>query len=276
MKLTEFEIKNYQLYLQEQERCPRTVSKYVADLMRAMDFFCGKEITKTLLIEYKGLLVEKYSAASVNSIIAAINGFLKYNSRYDLCLKPLKLQRTFFQDDERELTKNEYFKLVRAAELCSTQLSLLIQTICSTGIRVSELQYITVEALNTGRATVRNKGKLRTVFLPKALCAALKKYASNHKITCGSIFVTKNGKALDRSNIWRSMKKLCTKAGVSAKKVFPHNLRHLFAQTFYTTHKDITRLADILGHSSIATTRIYTAESGDVHYRQINEIKLLL
>ena len=191
-------------------------------------------------------------------------------------MKPLKIQKTIFEPAEKELTKKDYNKLIKAALINGDErTALAIQTICATGIRVSELQSITVETLRSGQAHICNKGKNRIVFIPKALVNVLKKYVVNHNIASGPIFVTRNNKPLDRSNLWKSMKQLCSVAGVKPSKIYPHNLRHLFAKTYYTQQKDISRLADILGHSSINTTRIYTRESGAVHAKQIEGLGLI-
>ena len=193
-----------------------------------------------------------------------------------MTIRPLKVQRVIFESTDKELTKKEYDKLIRAATINGDErTALAIQTICATGIRVSELQYITVDAIKSGQALVTNKGKNRVVFIPKSLVQVLKKYVVNQNITAGPIFVTCNGRPLDRSNLWKSMKRLCSIAGINPKKVYPHNLRHLFARTYYTQNKDISRLADILGHTSINTTRIYTRESGAVHARQIEGLGLV-
>ena len=208
-------------------------------------------------------------------MLAAVNGYLRHFGWGDLCVKPLKIQRALFLEERRELTRAEYARLVAAAQK-NERLSLVLQTICATGIRVSELQWITVEALQTGRAEIRNKGKLRLVFLPGKLRRLLKKYARKQKKTAGALFTTRTGKPLDRSNIWRDMKALCESAGGAEEKVFPHNLRHLFARTFYKLEKDLGRLADILGHSNINTTRIYTAESGASHAAQMERLELVI
>lgn len=266
-------IEGYREYLIEQERSEQTISKYISCLKKACGYFADTEVTKQLLVEYKRQLSERYGAATVNVYIAAINGLLKSIGRDELCIRPLKVQRALFVDDTRELSRAEYDRLVDAAE--NEQINLIVQTICSTGIRISELKWITVESARSGKAYVANKGKRRVVFLPRVLCAMLKKYAAKQKLSCGAIFVTRNGKPVDRSNVWRAMKRLGAAAGVADSKVFPHNLRHLFAQTFYSRYKDISRLADILGHSNISTTRIYTAESGYVHAKQLDEMGLL-
>lgn len=270
-------IQRYADYLQEQERAGATIQKYLHDLTALLDFLGGAPLTKAALIDWKARLIEAHAPATVNSMLAAVNGFLSYMGWRELTVKLLKIQKSPFTDERRELTREEYARLVRAAEREGNQrLSLIIQTICATGIRVSELKFITAEAVKTGRAEIFNKGKRRPVFLPEKLRRALKKYLQAQKITAGAVFVTRNGKPVDRSNIWRDMKRLCESAGVEPGKVFPHNLRHLFARTYYTMEKDLSRLADILGHSNVNTTRIYTAESGLVHARQMERLGLIL
>ena len=270
-------ISKYLNYLKEQERSDATLKKYAHDLYSVLEFFKDIPLSKAALIDWKQKLIEKYASASVNSKLAAVNGYLQFMGWYELRLKPLKIQRSLFLKEEKELTREEYVRLVKAAQRKENErLALLIQTICATGIRVSELKFITVESVQRGRAEVSNKGKLRIVFLPDGLRKLLKKYIRSQKKTAGAVFTTRTGKPLDRSNIWRDMKKLCESAGVSEKKVFPHNLRHLFARTFYSVEKDLSRLADILGHTNLSTTRIYTAESGVVHARQMERLKLIV
>ncbi len=270
-------IQNYRTFLREQERAPGTVQKYTHDLGAFLAFAGKQPLTKSLLIAWKEALTAAHAPASVNSMLAAVNGFLKFQGWGELCVRPLKIQRSLFLEEKKELTKGEYRRLVEAAEKGENErLSLVMQTICATGIRVSELKFITVESLQSGRAEIRNKGKWRVVFLPGKLRKVLKKYAQRQKRTAGAVFVTRTGKPLDRSNIWRDMKALCNSAGVDPEKVFPHNLRHLFARTFYAMEKDLGRLADILGHSSINTTRIYTAESGSVHAAQMERLGLVV
>ena len=270
-------IEKYAAYLRESERSGSTIRKYVHDLGALAEFLRGRPVSKGALLEWKEELVGQYAPASVNNKLAAINGFLAFCGLNELRLRKLKIQKSLFLSEEKELTKSEYVRLVRAAERAENErLSLVIQTICATGIRVSELRFITAEAVQTGRAEVANKGKRRTVFLPDKLRKLLKSYLQKQKITAGAVFVSKNGKPLDRSNIWRDMKKLCESAGVEPSKVFPHNLRHLFARTYYSLEHDLSRLADILGHSNVTTTRIYTAESGAVHARQIGRLGLVV
>ena len=275
--ITEKYIEDYMIYLREQERSRATLLKYQHDLYTLMDFQQGRDLTKTLLISWKEKLTEEYAPASVNAMLAAVNGYLRFMGWLELMVKPLKIQRSLFLEEEKELTREEYVRLVKAAQAKENErLALVIQTICATGIRVSELKFITVEAVQSGRAEIANKGKRRVVFLPEQLRKVLKKYIQKQKKTAGAVFTTRTGKPLDRSNIWRDMKKLCESAGVSEKKVFPHNLRHLFARTFYSIEKDLSRLADILGHTNLSTTRIYTAESGAVHARQMERLKLIV
>lgn len=276
-QITPERIRAYRIYLQEQEKSAATIRKYTHDLNACYGAMQGKEVTKAGLIAWKEGLIAKYASASVNSMLAALNGFLDFCGWAELKVKPLKIQKGLFCQEEKELSRAEYIRLVKAAESEGNErLFLILQTICAIGIRVSELQYITADAVRSGRAEVDNKGKRRTVFLPEKLRVLLRKYLQKQKRTAGAVFVTKNGKAIDRSNIWREMKKLCTSAEVAAEKVFPHNLRHLFARTYYSIEKDLSRLADILGHSNVNTTRIYTMESGSVHEKQIARLGLVI
>lgn len=264
-------------YLINEEKAQATIYKYLHDINDFELWLCKKELCKSTVLEYKAYLCEHYAPASVNAALSSLNSFFSFLEWYDLHVKTLKIQRQIYAKEEKELTKDEYKKLIATAKRnCNERLCMLMQTICSTGIRVSELKFVTMEAVNRGIAEINLKGKLRQVFLPNDLCRMLKKYAKERKIKSGPIFITKNGKPLDRSNIWSDMKKLCKDAGVSEKKVFPHNLRHLFARTYYRLQKDIVRLADILGHSNINTTRIYTMESGEIHRKQIQNLGLLL
>jgi len=259
------------------KRCEATLQKYGHDLREFCKYLRDMPLTKAGVIDWKQALVAEYAPSTVNTMLAVVNGYLRFMGWPELCVKPLKIQRSLFLDEKKELTREEYTRLVRAAQRRQNErLSLVIQTICATGIRVSELQFITVEAVYRGRAEIRNKGKLRVVFLPEKLRRLLKAYLRKQKKTAGAVFTTRTGKPLDRSNIWRDMKELCKSADVASEKVFPHNLRHLFARTFYSLERDLSRLADILGHSSLTTTRIYTAESGTVHARQIGRLGLVI
>ena len=270
-------IQKYLTHLQEQERSVHTISKYAHDLTALLAYLSGEPLTKTALIDWKAQLISTLAPASVNSMLVAVNGYLTYMGWPDLKIKLLKIQKAVFVDESKELTRTEYERLVRAAERQENErLSLVIQTICATGIRVSELRFITAEAVQCGRAEISNKGKRRIVFLPGKLRRLLTAYLSKQNKSSGPVFTTRSGKPLDRSNIWRDMKALCQSAGVDPQKVFPHNLRHLFARTFYTIDHDLSRLADILGHSNISTTRIYTAECGAVHAQQMERLKLII
>ena len=275
-KITKKLIKKFRRYLIEEEKAAATVEKYIRDINVFADWLGDKALDKETVLTYKENLTKNYAPASVNSILASLNSFFTFNEWYHLRVKNLKIQRQIFVNKDKELTKAEYERLLTAAKSKGNeQLYFLMQTICATGIRVSELRYVTVESLKAQKAQINLKGKMRVIIIPKELCKMLLQYSKDHKITTGSVFVSKNGKALDRSNIWKMMKALCESAGVSREKVFPHNLRHLFARTFYSLQKDIVRLADILGHSSVNTTRIYTMETGETHRRQIQKLGLL-
>lgn len=276
-QLTAEHIRRYLSHLREQERGTATLQKYARDLTALLAWLDGRPLSKAALIAWKGRLAAGYAPATVNARIAAANGFFNYMGWRDLTVKPLKIQKSVFCDERKELTRAEYARLVQAAQRKENQrLALILQTICATGIRVSELRFVTVEAVRTGRAEITNKGKRRSVFLPEKLRRLLRKYLQTQKKTAGAVFTTRTGRAIDRSNIWRDMKALCGSAGVEPSKVFPHNLRHLFARTYYSLEKDLSRLADILGHSSVNTTRIYTMESGAVHARQMERLGLVL
>jgi len=275
--LTEALLQKYLRHLQEQERSAHTISKYAHDIGALCEYLGGAPITKTALIGWKEHLAATLAPASINSMLVAVNGFLQFCGWAELRVKLLKIQKSAFLSEEKELSRAEYERLVRAAKMQENErLALVIQTICATGIRVSELRFITAEAVQRGRAEISNKGKLRVVFLPRALRKLLSDYLRRQGKTTGAMFTTRSGRPLDRSNIWRDMKALCQSAKVDAKKVFPHNLRHLFARTFYALDHDLSRLADILGHSNISTTRIYTAECGSVHAQQMERLRLVI
>ena len=275
-KITTETIKSFNDYLINEEKAAATVNKYLHDIGEFQIWLDEQELCKTAVLAYKSYLCERYAPASVNAALSSLNSFFNFMEWYDLRVKNLKIQKQIFASTDKELTKAEYDRLLQAAnQKKNERLYLLMQTICSTGIRVSEVRYVTVEAVVRGIAEINCKGKRRQVFLPKQLCQILKQYIKEQKIKSGAVFVTKNGNPLDRSNIWSDMKKLCKAANVSEKKVFPHNLRHLFARTYYSLQKDIVRLADILGHSSVNTTRIYTMETGEIHRRQIQKLGLL-
>lgn len=274
--ITPEKINSFKMYLYEEERSENTIEKYIRDIRCFVKLAGVVDLQKADVLEYKRGLCERYAPSSVNSMISSVNAFFRFMNWHDLKIKTLKIQRRIFADKSRELTKSEYERLLKAAEAKgSRKLYLLMQTICTTGIRVSELKYICVDSVKCGRAEVSMKGKLRIIIIPKELCRMLKKYAAEQKITSGSIFVTKTGKPLDRTNIWKLMKALCGDAGVDRNKVFPHNLRHLFARTFYSIERDIVRLADILGHSSVDTTRIYTMDSWEICRSRIQKLGLL-
>ena len=276
-KITNELILKFKEYLVSEEKSAATLEKYIRDITAFVAWMCGRELNKDLVLEYKQNIVASYAPASVNSMLSSLNSFFAYNEWYELRVKALKIQRQIFANKDKELTKAEYESLCRAAKRKNNeQLYLLMQTICSSGLRVSELSAVTVEAVKQKRANINCKGKMRIVILPDDLCRVLMKFIREQKITSGAVFVTRNGKPLDRSNIWRMMKSLCEQAGVSKEKVFPHNLRHLFARTFYSIEKDIVRLADVLGHSSVNTTRIYTMENYEHHRKLIQKLGLLL
>ena len=275
-KITTETTKSFNDYLINEEKAAATVNKYLHDIGEFQIWLGEQELCKAVVLAYKTHLCEHYAPASVNAALSSLNSFFNFMEWYDLRVKNLKIQKQIFASTDKELTKAEYDRLLQAAKQKKNErLYLLMQTICSTGIRVSEVRYVTVEAVARGIAEINCKGKHRQVFLPKQLCQILKQYIKEQKIKSGAVFVTKNGNPLDRSNIWSDMKKLCKAANVSDKKVFPHNLRHLFARTYYSLQKDIVRLADILGHSSVNTTRIYTMETGEIHRRQIQKLGLL-
>ena len=260
-----------------EERSAATVEKYIRDVKAFSAFVNGAEVTKEVVIEYKKHLQETYAVRSINSMLASINSLFAFLGWHDLKVKSIKLQQQIYSPEEKELTKEEYIRLCRTADKKHNErLNLILQTICCTGIRVSELQFITVEAVKSGEATVSLKGKTRSVFIVKDLQKKLLRYIAEQKITQGSVFVTRTGKPISRTNIWREMKALCNEAGVNPQKVFPHNLRHLFARVFYGIEKDIAKLADILGHSSINTTRIYIISTGTEHRRRMENMRLII
>lgn len=260
----------------QEEKSTVTTAKYIRDVRRFLAFAKGEELSKELVISYKQSLLERYAVTSANSMLAALNYFLRLIRRQDCVVKEFKVQRAAFRAKEKELTKEEYHRLLCVAKgRKNNRLYLEMQTICATGIRISELRFITVEALKTRRARVALKGKIRTVILPLELCRQLTRYAREKRIASGSIFVTRTGRPVDRSNILHDMKSLCGEAGVSRTKVFPHNLRHLFAVTYYQKEHDICHLADLLGHSNIDTTRLYTLVSCEEQERQIEQLELL-
>ena len=262
-KISTNSLMSFERYLTKEEKSRATVEKYLRDVRSFFRFSNTGSISKEQMIAYKEYLTDRYAPASVNSMLISLHSFLRYIGQQDCCVKLLKIQRQIFAKEEKELSCQEYQRLVKAAG--NTRLSFVLRTICGTGIRVSELEYITVEAVREGKAVVSCKNKTRVIFIPATVQKILSKYIKKSCLKTGSVFIGKNGKPLNRKNIWRDMKGLCSRAGVARCKVFPHNLRHLFARTFYRVEKDIVRLADLLGHSSINTTRIYTIENGRLH-----------
>lgn len=272
--ITNEQIRSFALHLHEDEKSEATVEKYIRDVSAFSSFLRERELTKQEVMEYKKQISENYAPASVNSMLVSINSFLDFIDFHDFRVKLLKIQRQMFVSEKKELTAAEYRRLLKAAQ--GTRLALVIQTICETGIRVSELEFITVEAVECGRAVVDCKNKTRVILIPTALRKILLQYIKKTGVKAGSVFVTKTGKKLNRSNIWRDMKALCERANVDQEKVFPHNLRHLFARTFYSLERDIVRLADLLGHSSINTTRVYTIETGREHFNCLERMHRVL
>ena len=276
--LTSKAVQSFKKYLREEEKSANTIEKYLRDVRAFAEYLGGAEVTKEAVIAYKNkLLAESYAVRSINSMLASLNGLFSFLGWTDCRVKSIKLQRQIYCPEEKELTKAEYMRLVNTAKQKGNErLNLILQTICGTGIRVSELQYITVEAVKCGEAIVSLKGKTRTIFIVRELQKKLLRYAAEQGISSGTIFITRTGRPLSRTNIWREMKGLCEQAGVNPQKVFPHNLRHLFARVFYGIEKDIAKLADILGHSSINTTRIYIISTGDEHRRRMEYMRLIL
>ena len=275
--ITKSIIQQFSIWLKNEEKSENTVEKYIRDVT-VFSEFCAGEITKDTVIAYKQNLIDSgYAVRSVNSMLASLNSLFSFLGWYDCKVRSLKLQRQVYCPEEKELTKAEYARLCRTAKAKHNErLNLILQTICGTGIRVSELQFITVEAVKKGEATVSLKGKTRSVFLIKPLQKKLLRYITEQKIQSGAVFVTRTGKPINRTNIWREMKKLCLEAEVNPEKVFPHNLRHLFARVFYGIEKDIAKLADILGHSSINTTRIYIISTGMEHRQRMERMRLII
>lgn len=277
-RLTEEKIGEFEKYLKGEECADATVEKYLRNVRLFAAWLGGEAVTKEAVGEWKVCLhKEKYAHSTINSKLASLNRFFAFAGLEGCRVKYFHVQRRMFRDDSRDLTQMEYRRLLGAARLSGEKrLELAIETIGATGIRVGELGYITVESARMGRATVELKGKVRVILLPGKLCRKLLKYAKGQRITSGKIFLTKNGKGLSRRQIWREMKRLCVLAGMEASKVFPHNLRHLFATTFYRVYGDIVKLADVLGHSSIETTRIYLITTGKEHARQIDRLGLVM
>ena len=269
----------YQAWLTHREYSPATIQKYTRALARFFaDTGAGKRPDRETVAAWRDSLTAKgYTPSTVNALLAAVNDYQESIDNPAGKAKPLKRQRKIFADPGRELSRAEYFRLLTAAKQTGNKRTqLLLETICSTGIRVSELQYITAEGVRSRKASIRCKGKCRDILLPKELCHRLQKWCQKHRIHTGPVFLSRQGKPLCRVTVWKMFKALCERAKVSARKVFPHNLRHLFARTFYNIEKNISKLADLLGHSSIETTRIYIMESGAEHERLLNQMHLLL
>ena len=275
--LTDRQIVSFQQHLKSEDREQSTIEKYLRDLRHFMIWLAGREVTVEITVEWKyHLRTEGYKPETINSKLSALNKFFTFMQWPECRVRYLKIQRKLFRGREKELTKEEYLRLLETANILGkTRLGLLIETICATGIRVSEVRYITIEAIQSGYVDVALKGKIRTILLPGKLCRKLQKYARKQKITSGEIFLTRSGKGISRRQIWAEMKALCKKASVAPSKVFPHNLRHLFARTFYRACRDVAKLADVLGHSSIETTRIYLISTGIEHARQIERLGLI-
>ena len=276
-KINAAQILAFRHFLKEDEREPSTIQKYLRDVRAFADWLGGQTVTKELVTCWKEHLQKLgHQPVTVNGKISALNKFFAFLGWNDCRVKYLKIQRRMFRSTDRELTREDYTRLVETAHRSGRErLALLIEAICATGIRVSEVRYITVEAAQAGRADIALKGKIRTILLPGKLCRKLLKYARKRKIASGEIFLTRSGQGLSRRQIWAEMKALCAKAGVERSKVFPHNLRHLFARTFYRACRDVVKLADVLGHSSIETTRIYLVSTGAEHARQLERLGLV-
>ena len=263
--------------LRREERSSGTLEKYGRDVRAFAAFLDGRAVTRDMATQWREhLLSGGYAPVTVNSMVAAVNRFFAVHGWEDCRIQSLRLQRRFFRDERRELDRDEYLRLIETARaLGRERLALLMEAMCATGVRVSEVKYLTVEAAGRGRAEIRLKGKVRTILLPGKLCRRLLKYARKKKIASGEIFLTRGGSGLSRKQIWAEMKSLCRRAGVEPSKVFPHNLRHLFARAFYRVSRDVARLADVLGHSSIETTRVYLVTTGAEHARTLERLRLI-
>lgn len=276
-QITDDKITDYRICLIAEELSDGTVRKYIRDVLAFRTWLGERELDKAAAAGWKEHLMSRgYAAVTVNAMLSSLNRFFGFMGWQECRVKFLRIQRRIFRNLDRELSREEYEKLLETAQnLGNTRLKLLMETICATGIRVSEVKYITAEAVRKGRADISLKGKIRTIILPGKLCLKLRTYMKKRKITTGEIFLTRNGKSLGRCQIWKEMKELCRKAGILPSKVFPHNLRHLFARTFYKVYKDVVRLADVLGHSSINTTRIYLITTGETYAQQMNRLGLV-
>lgn len=272
-----YQLSDFARQLQEDERSPATIENYLRHIRAFAAWAGGQAVTKDLATQWKEHLISQYRPGTVNTMLVSLNRFFAFLGWYDCQVKTLRIQRRLFREESKELTRAEYERLVSAAQASGRErLVLLLETICSTGIRVSEVKYITVEALKLGKAEISLKGKIRTILLPNKLCRKLLKYAKKQKTVSGEVFLTRNGKGISRKQIWAEMKSICAKAKVAATKVFPHNLRHLFARVFYKACRDVAKLADVLGHSSIETTRIYLISTGVEHAHTLERLRLIL
>lgn len=275
-KITEETLAAFARQLGEEERSPATLEKYLREVRQFAAFLGGREVTRELAAAWREELSARQSPATVNGKLTALDRLLASLGWEDCRVKHLRVQRQLFRDSARELSREEYARLVETARrLGRGRLSLLMETICATGIRVSDVRYITAEAVREGRTEIALKGKIRTILLPGKLCRKLEKYARQKKITSGELFLTRSGRPMSRKQIWAEMKGVCRAAGVAPSKVFPHNLRHLFARCFYRVSRDVAKLADVLGHSSIETTRIYLISTGAEHARTLDQLRLI-
>ncbi len=268
----------YESYLKNEEKSKATISKYLCDVRKLINYLGGREVKKELVLSYKDKLLNQdgYKVSSINSFLVAANCFFEYMGWFDLKVKTYRVQQETFCPENRFLSKEEYYRLVRAAkEAGKIRLAMILQAICASGIRISELKFITVESVQNNMIVIHSKGKVRRIFLPDKLRKELLYYIGRNGIRKGMVFCTASGKAVNRSNIWKEMKALCKKAGVAQDKVFPHNLRHLFATVFYNIKRDIAKLADVLGHSNIETTRIYIRTTGSEYMKHLNQMELV-
>ena len=277
MHISQAQLTAFERHLRLEEREPGTIEKYLRDIRAFAVWLEEKPLDKEAAVAWKEhLLASGYAPSTINSMLVALNRFFRFQRRDELRVKTIRVQRRIFRSRERELTKEEYARLLETAHaLGRERLALLMETICATGIRVSEVKYITVEAAQAGRAEIALKGKIRTILLPGKLRRKLLKYAKKQKNGSGEIFLTRTAKGMSRRQIWAEMKAICQKAGVASSKVFPHNLRHLFARTFYKVCRDVVQLADVLGHSSVETTRIYLASTGDEYVWRMDRLGLI-
>ncbi len=277
-RITQKKLQRFMEYLYEEEKSPATVQKYMRDITKLMEFARGQNLDKRKIIEYKEMLRDskKYQLSSINSFLAAANSFFAFMGWQDLKVKTFRIQKKVFVPENKDLTKEEYRRLVRTAkEKGKMRLALILETICVTGIRISELAEITVSSVVKGMAVIYGKGKVRQILIPGELQKKLLYYIRKRNLNKGAVFQTSGKKAINRSNIWREMRALCEDAQVKEDKVFPHNLRHLFAKSFYQVEKDIAKLADVLGHSNIETTRIYIKTTSLEYRKQIEAMGLV-